>query len=129
MIRRKGNCQMEKFKEYLLIGAIILFAVIVYVMMPEIFSFVARHSRGTTGALYLLTLVVLLAIVYYLMGYRGRSLAYVVMLLLFVGGCIWLYFNYRDLDVMISDRFGQGAATIVFLLLIAGIWLFTKFML
>ena len=63
------------------------------------------------------------------MGYRDKSLVYIIAILLFLAVCIWLYFNYRSIDAVISERYGQAVATIIFLAIVAAIWLFTKFML
>ena len=37
---------MNKLEEYLLMGAIVIFAVLLYLFMPELITFVASHSKG-----------------------------------------------------------------------------------
>ena len=99
-------------------AVIIVLAVGLYFVMPNIFTLIARYSKGIEGLVFQLIIAILLAGLYYLMGYRKKSLAYVTLLILFVCTMIWLYFNYRDLDVIISQRYGQWAATAVFALII-----------
>ena len=120
---------MEKFKEFVLIAGIIIGAVLLYVLMPDIFNFVAKYSKGSTGLIFFGAVSVIIALIYFLFGYRGKSLLYVISLVLFIALMIWLYFNYRSIDAAISSRYGQGVATVIFLVIIAIIWLFTRFML
>ena len=120
---------MEKIKETLLIVAIVLFAIISYFAMPKLIMFAARNIHGLQGLFFLCLAVLIITARYYLMGYRGKSLAYVIAILLFLAVCIWLYFNYRSIDTIISERYGQAVATAIFLAVIAAVWLFTRFML
>ncbi len=117
---------MDKLKEYLIIGIIIIFTLGLYLLMPSIFEFIRNNSIGVRGAGFWSVAVGVLLVAYYLMGYRGRSLLYVLLLLVFIAACIWLYFNYRSVDTYITTRYGQVAATVVFLVLAVIIWLFTK---
>ena len=112
---------MEKFKEYLLMGGIVLFAVLLYLFMPELMSYIAAHSKGTNG-------IVFLGLISFLFGYRKTDLLKIALLIVFIAAMVWLYFNYRDVDNLISSRYGQGTATIVFLAIILLIWLFSKFL-
>ena len=117
---------MNKLEEYLLIGAIVVFAVLLYLFMPELLSFVAVHSKGPKGLLFLGPIVLVLIVVYYLFGYKKIDLLKVALLIVFIAAMVWLYFNYRDLDILISSRYGQGIATIVFLVILLLIWLISK---
>ena len=119
---------MEKFKEYLLMGGIVLFAVLLYLFMPELMSYIAAHSKGTNGIVFLGLISAALTIVYFLFGYRKTDLLKIALLIVFIAAMVWLYFNYRDVDNLISSRYGQGTATIVFLAIILLIWLFSKFL-
>ena len=119
---------MEKLKEYLWIGGIVFLAVALYVFMPVIIGFFARNCRGVRGLIFLGIISAVLVFVFYLLGYRGGSLIKVALLILFIAAMMWLYCNYRDLDIFISGKYGQGAATLVFLAIIFLIWLFSKFL-
>ena len=119
---------MEKIKEYLLICGIVIFAVVLYLLMPELMTFMARHSKGTKGLLFLGVISLVLTVVYYLFGYRKMELLKIARLIVFIAAMIWLYFNYRDIDVMISSRYGQISATVVFLAIILLVWLISRFL-
>ncbi len=120
---------MEKLRENILIGIIIAGAVALYFLMPYLLGFIASNIHGTRGLLLRAGAVLIFLFAFFLMGYRGKTLLYILVLLLFVAGGIWLYFNYRGIDTYISDLYGQLAATAVFAAIILLIWLFVKFML
>ncbi len=129
MVFETANVIMEKIKEYALMAAIIIFAVILYVLLPYIFYWMEETMRSGK-ALLLGGVVTLLGTgIFYLWGYRGKELLYIFVLIVFVMGMIWLYFNYHNLDVFISNTYGQLAATGIFLLIIFVIWLFMHFFL
>ena len=119
---------MEKIKEYLLMGAIIIFAVLLYFLMPELMNFVVSHSKGIEGLVFLGLISLVLTIVYYLFGYRQKDLLKIALLIVFIAAMVWLYFNYRDIDIFVSSRYGQVVATIVFLAIILLIWILSKFL-
>ena len=120
---------MEKFKEYLLIGAIVIFAVLLYLFMPDLMNYIAVHSKGRDGIVFLSLISLVLTFVYYLFGYRKMDLLKIALLIVFIAAMVWLYFNYREVDILITSRYGQVAATIVFLVIILVIWLLSKFLL
>ncbi|MBR5995975.1 MAG: hypothetical protein IK026_05310 [Eubacteriaceae bacterium] len=117
---------MEKIKEYLLTGSIIIFAVALYMFMPGLLRFIDVGSRGIKGLVFLGAVGLILTGVYYLFGYRGWELLKIFLLILFIAAMIWLYFNYRDVDNLISSRYGQGVATFVFLVIIFLVWLLSR---
>lgn len=120
---------MEKLRENILIGIIIAGAVALYFLMPYLLGFIASNIHGTRGLLLRTGAVLICLVAFFLMGYRGKTLLYILVLLLFIAGGIWLYFNYRGIDTYISGRYGQLAATAVFAAIILLIWLFVRFML
>ncbi len=119
----------EKLKDSLIIAAIIVFALGLYVMMPKIFVFFAKYGKGVNGLALYLGISLIVAVAYWLMGYRGKSMLYIIGLILGISLMIWLYQNYRDIDTLIGSRYGQLAATGFFFLIIILVWLFTKFFL
>lgn len=119
---------MEKIKEYLLIGGIVFFSVLLYLFMPKLISFIAGHSKGTKGFVFLGLISLALIIVYFLFGYRNTGLLKIALLIVFIAAMVWLYFNYRNIDSLISSHYGQGAATIVFLVIILLIWVISRFL-
>ncbi len=118
---------MEKIKEYLLIGGIVVFAVLLYVALPGVMAFVTSHSKGTKGAVFLGAVSAVMIFLYFLFGYRKTELLKVALLILFIAAMVWLYFNYRSIDVLISSKYGQGAATVVFLVIIVLVLILSKF--
>lgn len=105
-------------------AAIIIFAVVLYVFLPYIFSFAAETMQSEKALLLGGAVTLIGTGIFYLWGYRGKELLYILVLIAFLMGMIWLYFNYHDLDVFISNTYGQLAATAVFILIILAIWLF-----
>ena len=120
---------MEKIKENMLIGLIIAGAVALYFVMPYLLTFIVNNIHGTRGLILRTGAILVFLLAFFLMGYRGKTLLYILLLLLFVARGIWLYFNYHNIDAYISDRYGQLAATAIFAIIILAIWLFVKFML
>ena len=120
---------MEKLRENILIGIIIAGAVALYFLMPYLLGFIASNIHGTRGLLLRAGAVLIFLFAFFLMGYRGKPLLYILLLLLFVARGIWLYFNYRNIDTYISDHYGQLAATAIFAVIILFIWLFVRIVL
>lgn len=120
---------MEKLKETLIIGGIIVFAVALYFFMPALFTFFSKNCRGIRGVILLGAISLVVFVIFCLFGYKGSSLIKIALLILFIAAMIWLYFNYRDVDVFISGRYGQGIATLVFLGIVLVIFLLMKFLL
>ncbi|MBR0229947.1 MAG: hypothetical protein IJL94_01015 [Erysipelotrichaceae bacterium] len=120
---------MEKIKNALLYAGIFIFAIVLYLAMPTLYKIVVTNSQGTSGLIFLLTVSVILTAVFYLMGQRGKGLLYVFVLIIGIALMIWLYFNYRSIDTYISNKYGQMAATGIFLAIVLAVWLFTKFFL
>ncbi len=118
---------MEKLKENLLIGAIIVFAVALYFLMPRVFLFLSHNGKGISGLGLCLIFALVMTAVFLLFGYRGKSLLYIFFLSLGIALMIWLYLNYRDLDEIIGSRYGQIAATGAFVAIVVLIWLFMRF--
>lgn len=112
---------MENF----LIGGIIISAVLLYLLMPKLLVFIAAHSKGKKGLVFLGALSAVTIPVYFLFGYRNMELLKIALLILFTAAMIWLYFNYRSIDVLVSSQYGQVIATIVFLLIIVLIGVFS----
>ena len=119
---------METIQEYLLIGGIIFFSVLLYFMKPKLIVFITSSSKGKKGLMFHGGFSLVFIAVFYLFGYRGTELLYVSFLIVFIVFMIWLWFNYRDMDVLISSRYGQLAATLVFFGIILLIWLVFRFL-
>ena len=101
----------------MLIGSIIVFALLLYVMLPKIYLWFVHYGAGVSGLAFYFVISLAVTAAFFLMGYRGKSLLYIFVLALGIVLMFWLYQNYRDLDSYIGSRFGQLAATGVFLLM------------
>ncbi len=86
-----------------------------------------KRSR-LSGSSFFRFIVLVLIVVYYLFGYRKIDLLKVSLLIVFIAAKVWLYFNYRDLAILISSRYGQGIATVVFLVILFLVWLISRFL-
>ena len=117
---------MEKIVEFLLMAAIVIFAVLLYLFMPDLMSYIIEHSIGIEGLVFLGLICLALIIVFYLFGYRKVELLKIALLIVFIAAMVWLYFNYRDLDNLISSRYGQGVTTVVCLAIILLILVLSK---
>ncbi len=124
-----GMKKHSKLFDVLLIAGIVVAAVALYFLMPALYRFAARVTQGVQGLLLLFAVAALVSVPFFFRGYRKKRFVYVLLLLLFIALMIWLYFNYRALDSFLSARFGQLAATVVFLLIIAAVWLISRFLL
>ena len=120
---------MKKMEEILLMIGIVVFAVLLYFAMPYLIKVVVAHSKGTEGIIFFSIVSLVLTIVFFLFGYRGKELVYVIALIFFIALMCWLYFNYHDLDIFISSRYGQLIATAVFLMIILIIFVLGKILL
>ena len=86
-----------------------------------------KRSR-LSGSSFFRFIVLVLIVVYYLFGYRKIDLLKAALLIVFIAAMVWLYFDYRDLDILISSRYGQGIATVVFLVILLLAWLISRFL-
>ncbi|MBP3871203.1 MAG: hypothetical protein J6E46_09525 [Faecalicoccus sp.] len=120
---------MEKLKEYFWMALILILGVVTYFGIPYLLRYLAENMHGMKALMIIAGITCVGTFLYYLWGYRGRELIYVALIILFLMGMVWLYFNYRTLDVYISSTYGQLTATAVFILIIVAIWLFVRYFL
>ena len=117
---------MDRLKEWLLEAFIVLIAVVLYFVLPKALTLIARYSMGVEGIVFQLAIALIITGLYYLMGYRKKSLVKVFLLIVFICAMTWLYFNYRQIDVIISSQYGQGVAAGVFAAIVLLVWMFGK---
>lgn len=85
----------DKLIAYLLPVGIVIVAVVLYIFIPSITAFVARNAVGLRGGIILVVAGWLLGIYYaYVMGFRGKALAYAIGVIIFTITCIWLAVNF-----------------------------------
>ncbi|MBE6123301.1 MAG: hypothetical protein E7190_11420 [Erysipelotrichaceae bacterium] len=56
-------------------------------------------QSNSIQVLFLLAVSAMLDAVYSAFGYRGESLLYMTALIIFIALMVWLYFNYRSIDI------------------------------
>ena len=99
-----------------------LLAIVVVAIFPPIQHFLLRLITGRMGLVYLLVAGVLLLGWFLILGARGKTLRYALLILIFTILCIWMAIN-MDLvwDSMISTL-GLWPTIIIGLLGAFGIW-------
>ena len=62
------------------------------------------------------------------MGYRGKTLVYGIMVIVFTGLCIWCLINIDDISVFLREHLGVWGMSGVFLLIALAVWLGIHFL-
>ena len=115
---------MTNWLKYGLPIMIIVVAVLLYYFIPTINEWVLRVSKGWKGALLLGVAGVALARYYaLLLGFRGRTLAYAIGVIVFTGLCIWLLANWGWFTDFLEVHLGTWGMIGVLLLLCLFVWL------
>lgn len=102
---------------------LVLIGVISYFAIPAVQAFFARLLVGGKGLLYLLGGGVVLTLWFLFLGYRGKSLAYALLILLFTIFCLWLAINFDMVWDAMTSVLGLWPTIIIVLLGALAIWL------
>ena len=62
------------------------------------------------------------------MGYRGKTLVYGIMVIVFTGLCIWTLINMDEISVFLRAHFGVWGMSGIFLLIALAVWLCIHFL-
>lgn len=62
------------------------------------------------------------------MGYRGKTLEYGIMVIVFTGLCIWALININEISVFLRAHFGVWGMSGIFLLIALAVWLCIHFL-
>jgi hypothetical protein len=63
-----------------------------------------------------------------LLGYRGRTLVYGILVIIFTGLCIWALINMNEISVFLREHLGVWGMSGVFLLIALAVWLCIHFL-
>ena len=63
-----------------------------------------------------------------LLGYRGRTLVYGILVIIFTGLCIWALINMNEISVFLREHFGVWGMSGIFLLIALAVWLCIHFL-
>ena len=80
------------------------------------------------SALIITAVGLLLTAWFILLGYRGRTLVYGIMVIVFTGLCIWALINIDTISVFLREHFGVWGMSGVFLLIALAVWLCIHFL-
>lgn len=80
------------------------------------------------SALIIAAVGLLLTAWFILLGYRGRTLVYGIMVIVFTGLCIWALINIDTISVFLREHFGVWGMSGVFLLIALAVWLCIHFL-
>ncbi len=99
------------------------------IFWPVIKNWLYTALAGLRGALILYGIgIALFAYFAFFMEYRGRSLIYCLLLIIFAFSCIWLIFNFEMFSAFLEQHLGVWGMTGVLLVLSFLVWLGMKFL-
>lgn len=80
------------------------------------------------SALIITAVGLLLTAWFIFMGYRGRTLVYGILVIIFTGLCIWALINIDTISVFLREHLGVWGMSGVFLLIALAVWLCIHFL-
>ena len=80
------------------------------------------------SALIITAVGLLLTAWFIFMGYRGRTLVYGILVILFTGLCVWALINIDAISVFLREHLGVWGMSGVFLLIALAVWLCIHFL-
>jgi len=123
----KGKTQSQRQSSGTILTVIlVIVGVVSYFAIPFIHVFLSRVLVGWKGLLYLSGGGVLLTLWFLYLGYRGKSLAFALMVLLFAILCIWLAINFDLIWDSMEATFGLWPTILIALLGGLGVWIFIR---
>ena len=64
----------------------------------------------------------------FFMGYRGKTLLYGILVILFTGFCIWSIINWEEFTAILRDHFGVWGMSGIVLVIALIVWLCIQFL-
>ena len=80
------------------------------------------------SALIITAIGLLLTAWFILLGYRGRTLVYGILVIIFTGLCVWALINIDTISVFLREHLGVWGMSGVFLLIALAVWLCIHFL-
>ena len=107
------------FWKYIFPAIIVIVATVSYFLLPYINQWVAGHVQGWWGLLWIaIVSVVLWLYFFFALGYRGSTLRYITLVIIFTALCLWLIANFDFFTEFLKMHLGQWGMIGVLLLLI-----------
>lgn len=80
------------------------------------------------SALIIAAVGLLLTAWFILLGYRGRTLVYGILVIIFTGLCVWALINMNEISVFLREHLGVWGMSGAFLLIALAVWLCIHFL-
>jgi len=125
-LKRKSESQRQASGTILTI-VIFVIGVVSYFAIPFIHVFLSRALVGWKGLLYLLGAGILLTLWFLYLGFRGKSILYALMILVFAILCIWMAVNFDLIWNSMEASLGIWPTILIAVLGGIGVWLFIRF--
>ena len=118
-------------RQAILILASVCLAIVgvVVACAPRVQEFLLRILTGGMGLVYLLAAGVLLTVWFLFLGFRGKTLRYALIILLFTIVCIWLVINFDLVWDSMVHTIGLWPTILIVLFGAIGAWLVIKVLL
>lgn len=100
-----------------------LAGIAVIAIVPQVQLFFLRLLTGGKGLLFLLAAAALLTVWLLILGFRGKSLRYALLILVFTLLCLWLAINLELVWNSMVHTIGLWPTIIIVLLGAIGVWL------
>ena len=99
-----------------------LLGIVVVACVPRVQDFLLRILSGGMGLVYLLAAGVLLTGWFLILGFRGKTLRYALLILIFTILCIWLAINIDLVWNSMVHTLGLWPTILIVLLGAIGLW-------
>lgn len=122
--KKKKKDDKEVFWKIIFPGLLFLVAIIAYLAIPSINAFFFRISAGWLGLLVLLALGALLFLWYNkLYHLEGKTLFYVICVILFTVFCIWMIANHEMIFALLEATLGTWGMIGVLIVFCIGLYI------
>ena len=123
----KGKTKTQRQASATIIAFLIVaLGVLICLCIPSIHEWSLRVLVGWKGLVYLLGAGFVLELWFLIMGYRGKSLLYGLLVILFVIVCIWMAINFDLVWDSMVNTLGIWPTIIITLLGALGVWFVIK---
>ena len=113
----------------ILVSVCLALLCVVVACVPRVQAFLLRILTGGMGLVYLLAAGLLLTGWFLILGFRGKTLRYAVLILIFTILCIWLLINFDLVWNAMVNTLGLWPTILIVLLGAIGIWFVVKVLL
>lgn len=123
--KKKTNKKLQ-YSGTITIIAISVLTLLAYFLIPSLTRWLDGVLEGWHGLVYLLGAAMALEAYFLIIGYRGTSLLYALLVIFVTFMCLWMYINFDLIwDSMVSTL-GQWPTIFIVLLGAIGLWFVIK---